>query len=255
MTLSGKQIVVTRAPHQATELADILRDHEAIPLAYPCINIAPPEDTSILDQALQSIHEYDWLVLTSSNTVRILSQRLDALGITNLEGVLIAAIGQSTAQLARAMLNVTVDMIPDEYVAESLAQTMNPKRGMRILLPQSAIARPVLAKMLTDAGAEVTTVDAYRTITGSGGVDLPVLLAKSNVDAVTFTSSSTVRNFKRRLESDGGDFAKVNGIAVACIGPVTGDTAREYGFQQIIIPDEYTLTEMVMALSHYLGSN
>jgi uroporphyrinogen-III synthase len=250
--LTGKRVVVTRASRQAAALCTLLRGYGVQPLEYPCIEIVPPEDITPLDQALLDTVNgaFDWLVLTSVNTVQALVQRLNVLGIdvTALQRIRAAAIGPATASAAKQYLGLDVTVVPDEYVAEALAEALQPEPGIRILLPRAEIARPVLVDRLAEAGARVTVVTAYRTIAGIGGVDLPALLAAGQVDAVTLTSSSTARYFVQRLLAEGGGLRGMDGVCVACIGPIT---AREIGLDVRVIAESYTLRGLVEALEVY----
>jgi uroporphyrinogen-III synthase len=197
--------------------------------------------------------DYDRLVLTSANAVHILAQRLAALDIS-LPALPVAAVGPRTAAAAEALLGSKVTLVADKHVAETLAATVAPMPGERILLPQSAIARPVLADLLRAAGAEVTVVDAYRTVLGQGGDAVPVMLAAGQIDALTFTSSSTAANFLKRLENEGGDRRDLTGLCLAAIGPVTADTMAELGMPADVMPASYTLSGLVTALDEYFRS-
>jgi uroporphyrinogen-III synthase len=264
--LAGKRIVVTRAANQADELDDLLRQRGAEPLSYPCIAIAPPANTALLDAALRSLAagEFAWLVLTSRNTVAVLAERLKALGLGLGEPgrVRVATVGAATAQAAEVELGLCSDLVPDEFVAEALAAALTErlKPGERVLLPQAEIARPVLADALQAAGANVTPVVAYRTVTGSGGVDLPALLVASqapgssrSVDAITFTSGSTARNFTERLSAEGGRPADLAGVCIACLGPVTAEAARKLGLPVHVVSSESTIPALVKALEAHFS--
>jgi len=259
-TLHGKRIVVTRAAHQAGELDALLRDRGATPVAYPCIAIAAPEDAGPLDATLRDAArgEYDWLVLTSQNTVAILAERLAALGLSgaHLRGLAVAAVGPATAEAASQLLGLDAALAPDEHVAEALAAELVERlpAGQRVLLPQAEIARPVLAEQLA-AGLQVTPVVAYRTVAGRGGVDLADLLARHEVDAITLTSSSTARYLVERLEREGGRRADLAGGCLACIGPETAATVRRLGLQVGVMAKEYTLAGLVAALEAYFAVN
>lgn len=247
--LAGIRVVVTRAPHQAAELADLLRRAGAAPVLYPCLAIKPPEDTQPLDSVLKSAFfgRYDRLVLTSANTVLILAQRLAALDL-HWRGLPAVAVGPKTAAAAETMLGVNVTLVAKKHVAESLAEEMSPIAGERLLLPQSAIARSVLADRLRAAGAHVTVIEAYRTCLGQGGDPVPALLADKMIEAITFTSSSTVTNFLKRLEKEGGERRHLTGVCLAAIGPVTADTMAEAGLPVDVMPADYTLDGLVNAL-------
>lgn len=244
MSLRGKRVVVTRAPHQAQKLADMLTARGAVPVIFPCIDIEPPADPAPMDDALRGLASYDWVLLTSANTVIALEKRMMALGVpvSALNTLKIGTVGPKTAKVARQRLGVTVETVPDDYVAEGLAAALGDVRGLRVLLPQSAISRDVLGEMLADQGAEVVRIDAYRTVTGSGGGDLGTV---GDADALTFTSSSTVSGFVER-------FGGVPDIPAACIGPIAAQTARDCGFAPVMSPaGEYSLSAMLDGLADY----
>ncbi len=251
--LNGKLIVNTRAAHQAEALDDMLCSRGAVPLAYPCIQIVPPEDTADLDNTLRDLTTglYDWLVLTSANTVAALAARLDQLNVSlkDWNAFRTAAIGPTTAAVAKQLLHLeNIDDLPTGYDAETLADSIRLTSGNRVLLPESNIARPILADRLTRRGAQVTTVTAYQTICGSGGMDLPRLLAHKQIDAITFTSSSTVTYFLERLHQEGGKREDALGLYAACIGFKTAETARDSGFADVSVSAEHTLDGLVNAL-------
>ena len=253
--LAGKRVVVTRAAHQAAELVDLLCQAGAAPVLYPCLDVRQPEDTEALDAALKraASGEYDRLVLTSSNTVLILAQRLATLGIT-LNGLPAAAVGPGTAAAAETTLGLNVTVVATEHVAETLAEEMSPAAGERLLLPQSVIARPILAELLRAAGAQVTVVGAYHTCLGQGGEPVPVLLAGEAIEAITFTSSSTVNNFLERLENEGGDRRDLAGVCLAAIGPITAATMEDVALAADVVPVDYTLSGLVTALDVYFAT-
>lgn len=252
--LVDRRVVNTRAPHQAAALDEVLRAHGAVPLEYPCIEIVALEDNVEFDAALRELAggDYAWLVLTSVNTVLAVARRLDALHLS-LAGASFrtAAIGPATRDAARDQLGIETLVVPEKFVAESLGETLPVRRGERVLLPESEIARPTLANMLRARGAFVTVVMAYRTAQGHGGDDVPRLLAQGSIDAVTFTSASTVVNFLERVGREGGSVPHALGVCAACIGPITADVARKHGFTNIVVPDEYTLAGMTEALEGF----
>ncbi len=247
MSLAGKRIVNTRATHQAAELDMLLLDHDAIPLDYPCIAIVPPEDTTDLDHALLA-RAFDLLILTSVNTVISLAERLAALHLS-LTGVSTAAVGETTAQTACDLLGVAIRLLPDEFSADGLAHALTITPGLRVCLPQSEIARPDLAETLRSRGADVTTITAYRTVCGSGGVDLPALLRNRQVDAITLTSSSTARFLVERLQDAG--VSNCDGMIFASIGAQTTRTARDCGLTVAVEAQPHTLNGLVAGLAAY----
>ena len=247
--LAGKRIVVTRPAPQAPELAEPLQALGATPILFPTIAIHPMEDSSRLDDAIGQISAgaYDWVIFTSVNGVAIFWERLEALDRDGsiFDGVKVAAIGPATGD-ALADQGVVADYIPDEFVAEAIADGLGDMSGRRVLLPRAAIARKTLAEMLSEQGAEVEEVATYQTLPAEPGV--AALSELRNADIFTFTSSSTVRNF---VELVGGPKAAVKltrGAHVACIGPITAGTAEEMGMVPHIVAEDYTIGGLVAAL-------
>jgi uroporphyrinogen-III synthase len=255
--LLGRQVVVTQAAAQAPELAGLLAQAGATPLIFPCLAIAPPADATLLDSALQRATEggFDWLVLTSANAVRSVAARLAALGIPaqRLAGTHIATVGAATAGAVRDQLGLDVALTPAEEIAEGLAAALEQSAppGARILLPQAERARDVLVQRLAAHGAAVTHVVAYATVRGSGGVDLPGLLARGTVDAVTLASSSAFTFLCERLAQEGGDAAMLQGVCLACIGPITARTVCEAGFTPAVVAPQQRLEGLIAALAEY----
>ncbi|MBK8033383.1 MAG: uroporphyrinogen-III synthase [Chloroflexi bacterium] len=254
--LKGKRIVNTRALAQAQALDDLLYAHGAIPFSYPCLRIVPPDDLSPLDLALRNLAagQFDWLVLTSANTVQALRERLDVLGlILAAESWRTAAIGPATAAAAHELLGISGVTVPGEYLTEALADHLPLEPRARVFLPASALAEPTLAGRLTIRGATVCVVEAYQTVCGDGGVDLAESLKQRRIDALTFTSSSAVRCFVQRLNAGGASIESPCELCAARIGPRTAATARAAGFRQVIVPDEHTLTGLLQALTDYFS--
>ena len=258
--LAGLRIVNTRAARQAPSLTRLLEAEGAQVLHYPTVEIVPCADSGKLDGAIRALAagRFDWLVITSANTVYVLADRMRDLGILQKDGTRsktsVAAVGSATAAAIREELDLAADLVPEEYVADSLADGLHAGRGSRVLLPQSAIARPALAQALRAAGAEVTQVAAYRTAAGRGGDDLPAQLRRGNVDAVLFTSASTVDNFVARVDAEGGDTRTLRGAAVACIGPLTAEAARRRGFHVQVVARNRTVKGLVNGLKIYFSA-
>ena len=246
--LVGKRIVITRAIHQTKALENLLRQYQAIPILYPCIAIAPPRDTTLLDTQLTDLESYDWLILTSSNTVHALKERLTALNLQPDWGqIKIAVVGDKTAQTFTLQFQHHPNFTPDIFTAEALAYSLPINAHDRILAPQSALADNTLAEILNMRGGDVNVVNAYETILGVGGEDVPMLLHQDQIDALTFTSSSTVANFLKRIHP-----LQCSDVPAVCIGTSTAETAMQSGFQHIIVPnDNFTLQGMVEALICY----
>ncbi|MEJ2719706.1 MAG: uroporphyrinogen-III synthase [bacterium] len=178
--MKSKRIVITRAATQADKLAQTIEDRGAIPVLYPCIAVEPPADTRAIDQGLKMAArgEYNWIVFTSTNTVTAVRQRLTSLDIepSRLAQARIAAVGPGTAQAIESELGIGVTVVPPHYEAEGLIEALRGVSGMRMLIPQSDLARPLLADGLTAAGAVVRTAPAYRIVLGKGGADVVACL-------------------------------------------------------------------------------
>lgn len=244
MPLTGRRVVNTRATHQLSRLTALLEAHGAEVVEYPCLAIVPPADPEALTRALDS--PYDWLVLTSANTVTALAQ----LGY-RFDNLRLAAVGPATAAAARTQLGVEAQVLPERFTAQDLGEALPLQPGARVLLPASALARPALAETLTARGADVTVVAAYRTVLGSGGAPVPQLLAQEEIDAITFTSASTVENFLRRLDAEGGTRAHLENVCLAAIGPQTAAALEQSGLVPTVLPETHTLEGLVGALSGY----
>jgi uroporphyrinogen-III synthase len=253
MPLSGWRVVVTRAEGQADKLSDHLRRAGAEPVAYPTIAFAPPEDMQLLDDALRQLLSggYNWLILTSVTGVRAVRERLDVMGgalagNAAADGAQVAVVGSATAAACVEMLGVQPAVVPDKFVAEALVEALRDMQGQRVLLAQAELARSVLRERLQQAGALVDAVIAYRTVPASGGVDLPAMLEAGQIDAITFTSSSTVRFFVQRLGPAALEHARRT--VIASIGPIAAQTAEEMGLPPAVVAEPSTVEGLVAAL-------
>lgn len=249
--LAGKRVLVTRARAQAGPLVELLRAAGAVPLEFPAIRVEPADGYEALDEALSALWRYDWMIFTSANTVAHVEQRLRHLGLTwqAMAGVRVAAIGPKTAAALRAR-GAEVAYVPAEYVSTAVAAGLPIQAGQRVLLPRADIADKRLVEGLRARGATVDEHVAYRTTLPDAGTDdLRACLASGEVDAVTFTSASTVRNFCAIL----GDVvaAMPARTVTACIGPITAATARECGLEPRVVAREYTIEGLVTALAEY----
>jgi uroporphyrinogen-III synthase len=253
--LRGRRIVVTRAREQAGELVRALEELGAEVVLAPTIRIEPLSDLAPLRRALSRLGHYRWTVFTSQNTVHVVLERLSAWGHSpRIFGqTRVAAIGPATAD-ALGAAGVQVELVPAGFVAESLVDalaTRDSLRGVRILIPRAATARDALPAGLRALGADVDVIPVYETVRETGdGRALAAELLGGKLDAVTFTSSSTVRHF---VELVGREAAGCSRFATATIGPVTAATARELGLAVAVEADEYTVPGLVAALVRYYG--
>jgi uroporphyrinogen III methyltransferase / synthase len=252
--LQGRTIVITRAAAQAQRFAELLEAEGARVMAAPTIAIDPPPSWEPLDDALDAIDAFAWVVFTSVNGVAMVDRRLTArrYAWTGIGRRRVAAIGPATAE-ALAEHGVRADVVPGEYRAEGLIARLRGelRPGDRVLLPRAAQTRDVLVQELRRAGAEVVEVPVYvtRRVERDAGRLREALTART-VHAVTFTSSSTARNFAE-LFSDDERRALLAGVTVASIGPITAATAAEYGLLTDVMPSEYTIPALTRALVEY----
>lgn len=247
--LTGRVVLVTRAREQAGAFAQLLEAAGAAVMLVPTIAIEPPDSWAPLDAALASDHA--WVVFTSVNAVAMVRRRVEAVGRgrARLERSRLAAIGPATAGALRAW-GLTAEVVPGEYVAEGLLERLLPlvAAGDRVLLPRAAETRDVLARELAARGAQVTEVAAYRTRPATEhAAGLREALAEGRVDVVTFTSSSTVRSFCALFGA--AELPRLlDGVTVACIGPITRATAEGRGLATQIVPEDYTIPALARAI-------
>ena len=245
--LFSKRIIVTRARAQASDLCEKLKDLGAEVIEFPVIKIVPPESYDALDNAIQNIENYDWIIFTSQNGVKHFLDRLYHLGkdVRSLYRAKICSIGPATSKELRNF-GLIADYIPPKFVAEDLlAHFPDIKEGSKILLPRVKEAREIIVEELTRRGYSVDLVTAYETIMEKPEEGLKKTLEKQPVDFITFTSSSTVKNFVKIIEELNINKGIFNKTTVAAIGPITAKTAEEYGFKAEIIATQYTIEGLV----------
>lgn len=261
--LAGRTVVVTRAAAQAADFVTELENLGAKVIACPTIEIAEPESYERLDEAIDHLYGYDWLIFTSANAIEYFLRRLNQRGVKveDLDEIKVCAIGQASADKLRDA-HVHVDLIPAHAKAEGVFQALSEfvggaeqLHGLNILLPRAAVGRDYLPKALEDAGARVDVVTAYRTVVP---VDLDrgrlsAMLAGS-ADCIAFTSSSTVKNLA--LLFDTHDLSRIlSGVTIACIGDVTAATAAEYGLCVDIQPAQATVKDLANAIASHFAAD
>lgn len=256
--LFGKRVLMTRAKEQAGELAARLAGYGAEPVEAPTIKIVPPPDWAPVDRALSEIGTYQWIIFTSVNGVSRFMTRLFARGFDArcLAGRQLCCIGPRTAQELEKF-GVRADLVPEEYQAEGVLVALNRQelQKTRLLIPRAETARELLPDELRAAGAHVDVIPVYRTLTpdeNAGGWRQELM--DHGIHVVTFTSSSTVRNFVTMLGGAEAMKPLVQSVMIACIGPITAKTAEEYGLTVSIMPDEHTIPALVDAIAHHYES-
>lgn len=250
--LFGKRILVTRARVQASALTEKLTALGAACIEAPVIRIAPPADGyAALDGAIAELNAYQWLIFTSVNGVEHFFARLHAAGKDTraLGYARVAAIGAATSAALRAF-GIRADLVPPEFRAEAVAEELRPllPPRARILLPRAQEARDVLPDTLRAHGAIVDVVAAYETVPEIEDAAIAQGLASGEIDMVTFTSSSTVKNLVKML----GNITPLQQVKIACIGPVTADTARSFALEPDIVAKEYTIDGLVRSIKEYI---
>ena len=254
--LFGKTVVVTRAREQASDFRLLLEEKGAQCLEFPTIEVIPPANWDPIDKAIQNLEQYDWLIFTSINGVRFFFQRLQEQGkdVRALHGIRIGAIGPKTA-VGLEERGLRLDFIPSEYRAEAVIDGLGADevRSKRFLLPRAAKAREILPEKIKEMGGQIDVVPVYETIRPTGKrEEVRDLLKKGLISCITFTSSSTVENFAKMFPEE--DLPSlVEKATIACIGPITAQTAREHGLEVKIMPGEYTIEALTAEVVEYFS--
>ncbi|ASA23784.1 uroporphyrinogen-III C-methyltransferase [Paenibacillus donghaensis] len=263
MPLFGKRIVVTRARSQDSGLVSAIEELGGEPYEFPVIETRLPEGEvkkARIAEALGALESYDWVFFTSANGVEYFYRHLAELGadVRGLHRARIAAVGPATAE-ALAQRGLVAEALPPQFQAEGLLEAFGPRLlpGQNVLLPRGDLARAWLPDKLRELGLQVTEVDTYETVvTGEDDIELKKLLEEGRIHAVTFTSSSTVRNFLQILGRMGiaDPLPLLANVKIACIGPVTQQTAIEAGLTPGLMPEEATIDALVQELCRWNAS-
>lgn len=240
--LAGERVLITRPREQSHKLVNILEDLGAETVVFPTIDTKPVDDYTILDRAIQELDSYDWAIFTSANGIRYFLDRLKTAGkdVRELKGIKIAAVGPATARQLEA-LNISVDLIPRDYIAEGLLEEFGKRgvAGQKLLLPRAKKAREVLPEQLQTLGAEVVVAPAYETVaTATAATPIRRQLEEGRINWITFTSASTVKNFAKILGNDLGKLP--DKVKTAVIGPVTAKAAIKLGIKVDVVAEKST---------------
>jgi uroporphyrinogen III methyltransferase / synthase len=261
--LAGRTVVITRAHDQAAGFVAELEQYGAEVILCPTIEICELESYERLDEAIEHLYGYDWLIFTSVNGVEHFFKRLRARerDASDLDELKVCAIGEATASRLRD-LHVHVDVIPEEFKAEGVFAALErfvggatELKGMNMLIPRASVARDYLPKALEQAGARVDVVPAYRTsVPENLDRGRVAAMLSGSADCIAFTSSSTVRNLARLFDTQDLSVA-LAGVVVACIGDITATTAADCGLQVEIQPQQFTIPALARAIADYFSSN
>ncbi len=251
-SLAGRRIAVTRAEAQSARLLEALRAEGAVPLHAPAIRVLPPEDPAPLQAAVAALERFDWLICTSANAVRaVVTARTERRGAADWPAALrAAAVGPTTAHALRAE-GLPVAFTPSSAVAEALAREVPMADGAQVLWPHGDLADSSLGASLAARGARVTAPIAYRTVADVALLGIVDAVRDGRVDALTFTSASTVRHVVEGLGAAGVDLARPGRTPrplVVCIGPVSAAAARECGLVVDAIAEPHDDRGMITAL-------
>ena len=244
------KVLITRPQKQSQPFADALKNAGFEPIFFPVIQIRAMDDLSALDEAMAQIDAYEWIIFSSINAVDVFFDVVGAQHAAPLQHQKIAAIGSKTEASLRSR-GVTIDFVPKEYVGEAILPGLGDVQDKWILLPRAKVAREVVPQEITKAGGIVHEIAIYETVQAE--MDAEGLTAlREGVDAVTFTSPSTVNNFVALINGAGLDaFQLPNKPLFACIGPVTEKAAHEDGFSPIVVAETYTADGLVEILLKY----
>jgi len=260
--LRGRTVVVTRAASQATELSTLLENLGANVFICPTIEIREPDNYERLDEALDHLYGYDWLIFTSANAVEYFLRRLTTkdLKVEDLDETRVCAIGQRTADKLHEA-HVHVDLVPSLSTAEGVFTALREfvggaenLQGLNIMLPRAAVGREYLPQALEQAGARVDVVTAYQTVVPANfdRGRLSAMLTGSG-DCIAFTSPSQIKNLASLFDTH--DLGKsLPGVVVACIGSVTATAAAEYGLQVAIQPEQFSAADLAHAIADYYST-
>ena len=253
LPLAGRRVLVTRALHQAGKLSEGLRALGAEPVEVPVLEIRPPVSFDPLDSAIQRLSGYDWLILTSANSVRALVERAaeSGVGLVPPASLKVAAVGEATAVAARRA-GFILTFVPESYVAESLVEGLLARAaGQRILLARAAVARDMIPDALRAAGAEVDVVDAYRNVLPEAAPEQLRKAVAEGLDAATFTSSSSATHLAEAARQAGvaWPFAAVPAVS---IGPITSQTLRDLGWAPAAEAEPSDIPGLIAAVERVL---
>ncbi|MFN0071730.1 MAG: uroporphyrinogen-III C-methyltransferase [Chloroflexota bacterium] len=256
LPLFGLRILVTRSREQSSTLVQRLREQGAAPIELPAIDIQPVDDLAALDATMEALDTLDWIIFTSANGVRATMDRMVSTGrdARNLAGVRICAIGPVTAR-ALQRYGLRADLIPEKFISTEIVRAFSELdiKGARLALFRSDIAPDAIVADLRALGASVESITSYQTVpVEHRAKELRDLLDHDAIDVLTFTSSSTVRNFLSAAGDERRQLAQR--IPCVCIGPVTANAAREQGLQVAAVATEYTVDGLLATLVEWRSS-
>jgi uroporphyrinogen-III synthase len=251
LPLLGKKVLVPRGEKQAKSFSRLVEQYGGIPVEIPLIAFRPIHNNERLENCLQALDTFDWLIFTSNTAVETFFSFITKETVSKLPKI--AVIGKKTEEVLLER-GLQVDFVPSAFVAEVFAEefTANIHRGLRVLIPKGNLARDYIADILTEAGAQVDEVVIYENyLPDESRNKLVAMLRERQLDILLFTSSSTVDHFMT-VVNEHGLSKLLDGCTIGCIGPVTERKLREYGLPVHASPEEYTVAEMIKSTIDYL---
>ncbi|NOY54008.1 MAG: uroporphyrinogen-III C-methyltransferase [Deltaproteobacteria bacterium] len=257
LPLFGRRIALTRERENAGLFSKELERLGAVIYYLPAISIFSPEEFGIVDQAIEEIEQFDWIIFTSANAVRYFLDRLIKKNrdVRDLKGISICTVGTATARSLKTR-GIRTDLIPEEFTGEGVVAALLKEGdlpGKRVLIPRAEKAREVVPDALREAGAEVVVATVYRNLAPEIDAQaLQEILINRKADLIVFTSPSNIRNFVRSVQKEGLQ-KTLPGIRTACIGPVTAKAAKEAGLDVVVEPEKSTLESVSEAIRKYFA--
>ncbi len=262
--LTGRVFVITRARNQSSEITALIESYGARVIHCPTIEIVPPDSWDAVDRAISELEKYDWVIFTSANAVRFFVKRLGERTASDAGSQFsrkrVCAIGPATRRSIEEV-GIAVDLVAEESVAEGVIETIKSRygqgdslRGKSFLIPRARFARDVLPNELLKLGAIVNAVETYQSVKPEvDGEKIVALFEQGTVDAITFTSPSTIINFAA-LVSPRELPELLRHTVVGCIGPITAVKAREFGLESVVQPEQYDAESLIKAMARLLAS-
>lgn len=255
--LFGKRVLVTRTKEQAFEMSEMINELGGEAVEFPVIKTIPPINSDVFNQAVNQLEIFDWIIFSSANGVNYFFVKLKEQGIDirRMGKARIVAVGPKTAKLLQDKY-LNVEALPQKYVAEGILAFLEEqgKPGQRVLFPRADIARDLIPERLRENGLEVTAVDAYETVfAAENSEEIIKLLKEKSLDVITFTSSSTVKNFLQALKGENIE-KLLEGVILASIGPVTTETATKLGLEVKITAKQFTVPSLIDGIVDYYNN-
>lgn len=250
LPLKGKSVLVPRGKNEAKSFSTLVEKYGGVPLEIPLLAFRPKQLSTEIQELINRVHTYDWVIFTSNVTVETFLSLSD-FPISPFPRI--AVIGKRTAEVLRAK-GFEIHFIPDEFVAEGFARDFSPlvQKGMKVLIPKGNLARNYIGETLTKAGAYVDEIIIYETyLPEKSKKHLYEVIINMELDILTFTSPSTVDHFMDVIEENGLR-RNIDHLIISCIGPVTKDRIESYGLKVNVIPKTYTVEDMLKDVILYL---